>query len=211
MTTSRPGAGRRPISGAFWTSVWDYFEVRSRTPFTQALDGSGLAGARWFQGAEINFAEHALRLEGRLGSDPVVLARSQTREPMALTVMELREQVARARAGLAALGVKRGDRVAGYLSNVPEALVAFLATVGLGAIWSSCSPELGVRSVVERFGQIEPTVLVTVDGYRFGSKAVDRVDEVAAMRASLPSLRQRRRAAASRRAERPHPGCHAVG
>jgi len=175
--------------GAFWASVWDYFDVRSRTAYDRALEGDGIADARWFGGAEINFAEHALRLEGRADSDAVILARSQAREPIALTVSQLRDQVARARAGLATLGVKPGDRVAGYVSNIPEALIAFLATAGLGAIWSACSPELGVRSVVERFGQIEPTVLVTVDGYRYGAKTIDRVDEIAAIRAALPSLR----------------------
>jgi len=175
--------------GAFWASVWDYFDVRSRTAYDRALEGDGIADARWFGGAEINFAEHALRLEGRADSDAVILARSHTREPIALTVSQLRDQVARARAGLATLGVKPGDRVAGYVSNIPEALIAFLATAGLGAIWSACSPELGVRSVVERFGQIEPTVLVTVDGYRYGAKTIDRVDEIAAIRAALPSLR----------------------
>ena len=175
--------------GAFWASVWDYFDVRSRTAYDRALEGDGIADVRWFGGAEINFAEHALRLEGRADSDAVILARSHTREPIALTVSQLRDQVARARAGLATLGVKPGDRVAGYVSNIPEALIAFLATAGLGAIWSACSPELGVRSVVERFGQIEPTVLVTVDGYRYGAKTIDRADEIAAIRAALPSLR----------------------
>ena len=175
--------------GAFWASIWDYYEVASDVPYTSALQGTGIADARWFDGARINFAEHALRLGGRSEDDVVVLARSQTRAPISLTASQLRDQVRRARAGLAALGVRPGDRVAGYVSNIPEALVAFLATASLGAIWSSCSPELGVRSVVERFGQIEPVVLVAVDGYRYGAKAIDRVDDVASIRAALPGLR----------------------
>jgi len=175
---------------AFWASIWAYYDVRSTTAVGRTLEGSGIADARWFPGTTVNYAEHALRLTGRADSDPVILAYSQTRAPVTVTAAELRDQVASVRAGLVALGVKPGDRVAGYLSNIPETIVAFLATVGLGAIWSSCSPEMGVRSVVERFGQIEPTVLVTVDGYRYGAKSIDRVEEVAAIRAALPGLRR---------------------
>jgi acetoacetyl-CoA synthetase len=174
--------------GAFWESIWDYYGVRSESPYLAPLSGSGIDGARWFEGARLNFSQHALRLTGRSDDDVVVLARSQSRDPIELSAAELRAQVARARAGLAALGVRRGDRVAAYVSNVPEALVAFLATVGLGAIWSSCSPELGVRSVVDRFGQIEPTVLLAVDGYRYGRKVIDRRADVAAIARALPSL-----------------------
>jgi len=174
---------------AFWRSIWDYFDVRSHSPVDAAFAGGGIATARWFPGVEINLAKHAVRLDGRVDSDVIVLAYSQTREPISLTVGELREQVARARAGLAALGVRPGDCVVGYLANIPEAIVAFLAVAGIGATWSSCSPELGVRSVVERFGQVEPTVLIAVDGYRYGSKTIDRVADVQAIRAAIPSLR----------------------
>jgi acetoacetyl-CoA synthetase len=149
-----------------------------------------MTDVRWFEGATLNFSEHALRLRGRGDDDVVVVGRSQTRAEMTVTAAELRAQVARVRGGLAALGVSRGDRVAAYVSNIPEALVAFLATVGLGAIWSSCSPELGVRSVVDRFGQIAPKVLIAVDGYRFGSRVIVRHDEVRAIAAALPSVEQ---------------------
>ncbi len=152
------------------------------------LGDERMPGARWFPGASLNWAEHALRLRRRNPSDVVVVARSQTRERQALTVAELREQVARARAGLQRLGVGRGDRVAGYLPNVPEALVALLATASLGAIWTSCAPEFGVRSVVDRFSQVDPKVLLTVDGYRYGPRTIERADEVAAVRAELPGL-----------------------
>ena len=147
-----------------------------------------MPGARWFPNAHLNWAEHCLRLAGRLGSDTVVVARSQTRDRVALTADELRAEVARVRAGLERLGVGRGDRVAGYLPNVPEAVVALLATASLGAIWTSCAPEFGVRSVVDRFSQVEPKVLLAVDGYRYGEREVDRGAEVAAIRAALPSL-----------------------
>jgi acetoacetyl-CoA synthetase len=148
-----------------------------------------MPGASWFPGARLNWAEHALRLAGREASDVVVIGRSQTRERTTLTVAELRDQVARARAGLRRLGVGRGDRVAAFLPNVPEALVALLATASLGAIWTSCAPEFGVRSVVDRFSQVQPTLLITIDGYRYGGRAVDRTAEVADIRRALPELR----------------------
>jgi acetoacetyl-CoA synthetase len=147
-----------------------------------------MPAAQWFPGAGLNWAEHALHLRRRNAADVVVVARSQTRERLTLTAAELRDHVARARAGLQRLGVGRGDRVAGYLPNVPEAVVALLATASLGAIWTSCAPEFGVRSVVDRFSQVEPKVLLTVDGYRYGPRAVERADEVAAIRAALPGL-----------------------
>jgi acetoacetyl-CoA synthetase len=174
---------------AFWQSVWDHLDVRSRDPVTTSLADASMPGAAWFPGARLNWAEHALRLTGRAPTDTVVIARSQTRDRSTLTVAELRDQVGRVRAGLERLGVSRGDRVAGYLPNVPETLVALLATASLGAIWTSCAPEFGVRSVVDRLSQVEPTVLLTIDGYRYGPRAVERADEVAAVRAALPGLR----------------------
>jgi acetoacetyl-CoA synthetase len=173
----------------FWRSVWDYTGVRSATPFGAALAGSRMPGARWFAGASLSWAEQALRLSRREPDEVVVIGRSQTRERVTLTAAELRDQVGRARTGLQRLGVGRGDRVAAFLPNVPEAMVALLATASLGAIWTACAPEFGVRSVVDRFSQVDPTVLLTIDGYRYGSRAVDRTDEVAAIRAALPGLR----------------------
>jgi len=172
----------------FWTSVWDHFDVRSATDPGPALADARMPGARWFPRARVNWAEHCLRLAQRDDADEVIIARSQSRERAALTASELRDAVARARAGLIRLGVRRGDRVAAYLPNVPEAVVALLATASLGAIWSSCAPEFGTRSVVDRFSQIRPTVLLTIDGYRYGKREIDRTDEVAAIRAALPSL-----------------------
>ncbi|HZQ29381.1 MAG TPA: acetoacetate--CoA ligase [Acidimicrobiales bacterium] len=168
----------------FWAAVWDWFDVRSHTPYERVLaEGDrSMPGARWFPGATLNYAEHALRAPGE------VVSRSQTRPPVTLVPDELRDQVARARAGLQRLGVGRGDRVAAYLPNIAETLVAFLATASLGAVWSSCAPEFGTRSVVDRLRQIDPKVLLAVDGYRYGDKDVDRRNEVAAIRAELPSL-----------------------
>lgn len=174
--------------GPFWQSVWDFFEVTSHAPPGAALADARMPGARWFSGATLNYAEHALRLPGRVSDDIVVIGRSQTRGPVDLTAAELRDAVARCRAGLVRLGVRRGDRVAAFLPNVPEAIVALLATASLGAIWSSCAPEFGMRAVIDRFGQIEPTVLLAVDGYRYGDRDVDRRAEVAEIRTALPSL-----------------------
>jgi acetoacetyl-CoA synthetase len=173
----------------FWESVWDHLGVSSTTPYTAIVADRRMPGAQWFPGARLNWAQHALRLAGRGPDDVVVIGRSQTRERVTLTVTELRDQVARARAGLERLGVTRGDRVAAFLPNVPEALVALLATASLGATWTSCAPEFGVRSVVDRFSQVEPTVLITIDGYRYGPRTVDRAADVAAIRSALPGLR----------------------
>lgn len=173
----------------FWSSVWAFFEVRSTTPVERVLAERRMPGARWFPGATLNYAEHALRLPGRGADEVVLVSRSQSRPPVRLTAAELRDEVARCRAGLRRLGVGRGDRVAAYLPNVAETIVAALAAASLGAIWSSCAPEFGVRAVVDRFAQIEPKVLLAIDGYRYGAKAIDRLAEVEAIRRALPSLR----------------------
>ena len=171
---------------AFWRSIWDHFQLDSPTPVGAALADGRMPGARWFPGVALNYAAHALRSEP---DGPAIVARSQSRGRAEVSIVDLRDQVARCRAGLARLGVGRGDRVAAYLPNIPETVVAFLATASLGAIWSSCAPEFGTRSVVDRLRQIEPSLLLVVDGYRYGAKSVDRAGEVAAIRAALPSLR----------------------
>ncbi|MER7269516.1 acetoacetate--CoA ligase, partial [Micromonospora carbonacea] len=173
----------------FWRSVWDHFGVVAHTGPTATLADPAMPGARWFPGATLNYAENVLRMPGLGDDDPVVIAHGQTRAPQTLTAAELREQVRRVAAGLRRLGVGPGDRVAAYAPNIPETYVLLLATASLGAIFSSCAPEFGTRSVTDRWRQIEPTVLVAVDGYRYGDKPVDRRGEVAAIRAALPSLR----------------------
>ncbi len=175
--------------GAFWQSIWDHLGVRSATPAGPALADARMPGARWFPGATLNYAEHALALPGRSAGDVVVIARSQTRDPQDLTAAQLRDAVGRCRAGLVRLGVRRGDRVAAFVPNIPEAVIALMATASLGATWSSCAPEFGTRAVVDRFAQIEPAVLLAIDGYRYGDKVVDRSGAVADIRAALPSLR----------------------
>jgi len=172
---------------AFWAALWDYYGVRSATAFDAVLDGKPMPDARWFAGATLNYAEHLLG--GDAAPDALaVVSRSQTVPPAEMTWRELREAVARARAGLAALGVRPGDTVAAYLPNIPETVVAFLAVASLGAVWSSCAPEFGTRSVLDRFSQIEPVVLLAVPGYTYRDKHVDRRDAVAAVSAGLPTL-----------------------
>jgi acetoacetyl-CoA synthetase len=170
----------------FWRAVWDHFGVGPDAG--TALAEARMPGARWFPDARLNWAEHLLRLDGRDPDDVVVIARSEARERVELTGAELREAVARARAGLVRCGVGPGDRVAAYLPNVPEAVVALLATASLGAIWTSCAPEFGTRSVIDRLAQVEPRVLLTIDGYRYGGRVIDRRTEVAEILAALPSV-----------------------
>lgn len=171
---------------AFWGSLWEYFEVPG-SPGGGVVPDQAMPGARWFPTAAINYAECMI---GSI-ADPsavAVVGRSQTREPIELTFADLREQVRQARAAFQSLGVGKGDRVAGYLPNVPEALVAMLATTSLGAVWACCPPEFGARSVVDRLAQLEPKLFVTVAGYTYGAKDVDRSAEVAAIRDGLPTV-----------------------
>jgi acetoacetyl-CoA synthetase len=174
---------------AFWRSIRDFFAAFPATDGA-ALADAGMPGARWFPDARLNYAEHLLvrGLAARRQDDVVLIGRSQTRDRSTLTAVQLRDAVGRVQAGLRRLGVGPGDRVAAYLPNIPEAVIALLATAGLGAIWTSCAPEFGVRSVVDRLAQVEPRVMLAVDGYRYGSNAVDRREELAAIRRSLPSL-----------------------
>jgi acetoacetyl-CoA synthetase len=173
---------------AFWRTIWDYFDVVAAGPPGDALTDARMPGARWFPDARLNYAENVLRMPGIGDDEPAVIAYSQTRPPVTLTANRLRDEVRRVRAGLRRLGVAQGDRVAAYAPNIPETYVLMLATASLGAIFSSCAPEFGTRSVVDRWQQIAPKVLVAVDGYRYGDKAVDRTGEVAAIREALPSL-----------------------
>ncbi|MCF2571225.1 acetoacetate--CoA ligase [Brevibacterium sp. UCMA 11754] len=171
----------------FWESVWEYFGIQSHTPYTSVLEERVMPHARWFTGATLNYAEHSFGAPDQ-ADDVAVTAVSQTRDDVTLTFAELSTEVARVRAGLVSLGVRKGDRVIGYLPNQPEALVAFLASASLGAIWASCAPEFGTQSVIDRFSQVEPTVLFAIPGYMYGNKAVDRSAELAEVLAALPSL-----------------------
>ncbi|MFJ9080581.1 acetoacetate--CoA ligase [Streptomyces sp. NPDC102278] len=175
----------------FWQAVAEWFDVRFTTPYTSVLADRSMPGARWFTGSTLNYAEHALRAgeDPARADEPALISVDETHEPTPVTWAELRRQVGSLAAELRAAGVRPGDRVSGYLPNIPEAVVAFLATASVGGVWTSCAPDFGARSVLDRFQQVEPVVLFTVDGYRYGGKEHDRRDTVAELRAELPSLR----------------------
>ena len=172
----------------FWGSIWDFFGVRADGDRSQVLTTREMPGARWFPDTRLNYAEHVFAGKDDT-AEVAILHASELRELDELSWGELRAQVAAVAAGLRELGVERGDRVVAYLPNIPEAIVAFLATASIGAIWSSCSPDFGPASVVDRFAQIEPKVLIAVDGYRYGGKDFDRRETLARLQAAMPSLR----------------------
>ncbi len=172
----------------FWESVWDYFGVLGERGSGPPLTGAGMPGVRWFDGATINYARNALRTARDQPARTAVIYRGEDGRGGTLSYGALEREVARAAAGLRGLGVTAGDRVAGYLPNIPEALIALLATASLGAIWSSCSPDFGAPSVIDRFAQISPKVLIAVGGYGYGGKSFDRRPEVATIAAALPGL-----------------------
>jgi acetoacetyl-CoA synthetase len=172
----------------FWSSIWDFFEVQADGGYDRVLGSRAMPGAAWFAGSRLNYAEHVFA--GKDDAEVAILHASELRELEQLSWGELRAQVAAVAAGLRALGVQRGDRVVAYLPNIPEAIVAFLATASIGAVWSSCSPDFGPASVIDRFAQIEPKVLFAVDGYRYGGKDFDRRDVLAELQAAMPSLQR---------------------
>jgi acetoacetyl-CoA synthetase len=164
----------------FWAAVWDFFDVQASQPYERVLGRREMPGAQWFPGARLSYAEHFFRDR----DDDAVAIRhaSELRELSEWTWGELRDQTARIATGLRRLGVGPGDRVAAYMPNVPETIAAFLASASIGAVWSSAAPEFGARSVIDRFAQIEPKVLLGVDGYRYGGRDFDRstlVEEIA--------------------------------
>ncbi len=170
----------------FWADVAGWSGVLPGVPDDEVLTDRSMPGAVWFPGRRVNYAEQALR--HATDDAPALIAVAEGAEPVEIAWSELRGQVGAFAATLRRLGVRRGDRVAGYLPNVPEAVVAFLGAAAIGAVWSSCAPDFGTRAVLDRFAQIEPTVLVAVDGYRFAGRDHDRRDVVAELRAALPSV-----------------------
>ena len=170
----------------FWASIWTHFEVRASAPYERVLASRAMPGAKWFTGARLNYAENLLA--GKPSDRLALQHASELRELDSITWGELRDQVARASSALRDLGVEPGDRVVAYMPNLPEAIVGFLATASIGAIWSSCSPDFGASSVIDRFAQIEPKVLFAVDGYRYGGKDFDRREVVAGLLAELPTV-----------------------
>ncbi|HEX7058518.1 MAG TPA: acetoacetate--CoA ligase [Solirubrobacterales bacterium] len=170
----------------FWSSLWNFFDVHSDGSYDRVLGNREMPGTDWFSGARLNYAEHVFA--GKDDAETAILHASELRELEELSWGELRGKVAAVAAGLRELGVERGDRVVAYMPNIPETIVAFLATASIGATWSSCSPDFGPASVIDRFAQIEPKVLFAVDGYRYGGKDFDRRETIAHLQAEMPSL-----------------------
>ncbi|HYD63263.1 MAG TPA: acetoacetate--CoA ligase [Noviherbaspirillum sp.] len=174
----------------FWESIWQYFDVRSSAPYARILDAEKMPGAKWFEGCRLNIAEQVFRFHTGAGegSRPAIIGKSELRPTLELSWDAFRTQVGSVANALRAMGVQPGDRVVSYLPNIPETAVAFYACASIGAIWSSCSPDMGTPSVLDRFGQIEPKVLLAVDGYRYGGKDFDRIDVVKGLVQALPTL-----------------------
>jgi acetoacetyl-CoA synthetase len=176
---------------AYWQSVWDYFDLRSPTPHKAVLREARMPGAKWFDGAQFNYAHQVFRHvdKAHAAGFPAVISRNERGDHRELTWPRLRQQVAALALHLKAQGLQPGDRVAAYLPNIPEAMVAFLAVVSIGGIWSICAPDMGTNAVLDRFRQIEPKVLIACDGVQYGGREFDRTAVVAEMRAALPSIR----------------------
>ena len=172
----------------FWASVWDYFDVLGKRGDGPVLSGGSMPDVSWFTGTTLNYARNALRTASTEPGRTAVIYASEAGRSGTLSYGELDRQVATVRAALRALGVAQGDRVAAYLPNIPQALIALLATASLGAIWTSCSPDFGAPSVIDRFAQVSPKVLIAVDGYAYNGKTFDRQHEVAVIAAALPGL-----------------------
>lgn len=171
----------------FWAAIWDFFEIIAGKPYDEVLSGNKMPNVQWFPGAELNYAEHIFR-----NAEPgktAVIHQSEIREQQELTWDELKKNTAAIAQYLKSMGVKRGDRVVAYAPNIPETLTAFLACASIGAVWSSCAPEFGIKSVIDRFKQIEPTVMIAVDGYQYSGKKYDRLELVEKIQAELPSLK----------------------
>jgi acetoacetyl-CoA synthetase len=170
----------------FWESIWQFFEVTSSSPYSAVLGDREMPGAQWFPGARLNYAEQVFRHVS--SNRPALIFRSERQPLTEISWDELRHDVASVAETLREIGVQPGDRVVGYMPNIPQTLVAFLACASLGAVWSSCSPDMGTASVVDRFRQIEPKVLFAVDGYQYNGKPFDRRQVVHELQGALPSL-----------------------
>ncbi|MBO8142421.1 MAG: acetoacetate--CoA ligase [Firmicutes bacterium] len=171
---------------SFWASIWEFCAVRASLPYRRVLEDRSMPGARWFSGAELNYAANVFR--ERPSREPAILFRREGGPLVAVTWQELAEKTAACARGLKELGVGPGDRVAAYMPNIPETVIAFLACASLGAVWSCCSPDFGAKSAAERFRQIAPKVLIAVDGYRYGGKRFDRTAVVQTLVEQVPTV-----------------------
>ncbi|THV43235.1 acetoacetate--CoA ligase [Glycomyces buryatensis] len=190
--TSYPALWRYSVEHLrpFWGSIWEYFGLGKTVPEHRVLADEAMPDTVWFPDESFNYARAVLTAPGADDDEVLIRAYSDSRDPVEWTLADLREATARARAGLVAHGVRRGDRVAAWMPNIPETLALMLATASLGAVFSSCAPEFGAKAVLDRFKQIEPTVMVAVDGYKYGAKEIDRSAEVREVARGLETLRQ---------------------
>lgn len=172
--------------GAFWKSILDYFQVSLHSPYEMVISPQSMPYTQWFEGATLNYAEHIFKQKD--DTRPALAFASERHEMMFMSWQELEQQTASLQHFMREAGVQAGDRVAAYLPNIPEATVGLLATLSLGAVWSSCSPDFGSESVIERFRQIEPKILLAVDGYQYGGKPFDRLETVREISEKLPSV-----------------------
>jgi len=171
---------------AFWGSLWDYFGIVAGKQPSAVLVRREMPGAKWFPGAELNYAQNFF---ARMQHDrPAMIYQAEDGPAVEVSWAEIQAKTAALAKSLREMGVRPGDRVVAYLPHIPETIIALLAVASIGAIWSSCSPDFGGRSVLDRFQQIEPKVLLAVDGYRYNGKPFDRQPVVAELQAGLPSL-----------------------
>ena len=170
----------------FWQSIWEYFQIQTSKSYTQILSERKMPDAHWFIGSELNYAQHVFR---NMSSErPALMFQSEFQPLIEITWEELHQKVASIAVSLQNMGVQKGDRVVSYMPNIPQTIIAFLACASIGAVWSSCSPDFGIRSVVDRFKQIKPKVIFAVDGYQYGGKIFDCHAKIVELQNSLPSL-----------------------
>ncbi|MCB0661824.1 MAG: acetoacetate--CoA ligase [Saprospiraceae bacterium] len=170
----------------FWQSIWDYFQIDSTGHYDEVLNTLQMPGAKWFEGAKVNYAKEIFNR--KTTDQPAIIFRNEVVDYVEISWDELEGEVASMAAYLKSIGIQKGDRVAAYMPNIPEATTAFLSACSLGAVWSSCSPDFGTSSVVDRFQQIEPKVLFVVDGYRYGGKSFDKKQVVKELVEQLPTV-----------------------
>lgn len=170
----------------FWLAIWEYFDIQAKSPFEAVLSSDPMPNAKWFSGASLNYAEHIFRNSN--SKSPAFIAKSETRPLREISWLELEESVAAFANWLKNNGITVGDRVAAFMPNIEEANIAFLATCSIGAIWSSCSPDFGANSVIDRFQQIEPKILIVADGYSYNGKLFDKSDTIKQLLAAIPSI-----------------------
>ena len=184
------GIGARQILQISGSSLWAYFEIKSKSGYHKVIEkpATGMIGTKWFTGATVNYAEHIFR--NKTNASPAIIFQSEINPLQSLSWVELEEKVAAAAAWLKSKGIMRGDRVASLMPNIPETVIAFLATNSIGAVWSSCSPVFGNASITDRFFQIEPRVLFVTDGYTYNGKSFDKISAWQEMVKTLPSVEQ---------------------